>query len=227
MFKDKSVGQQADRFIEIAKDVATSDKVKRQIRHIRRFVGDFVEPGYSLDDDEEIIIGGNWNNHTEWEDGDREVVDDTIGRLADILQRIGCRIVWDDEWESCYGCQGVVRITGDSYAWKPYHKVMHGGMYCADCIKEDFEQFMDEYVNNPETAVTFDIDLEEYGFEQFNGQFENGMYQHQMGNPRPEEVFEQLQQDYRTVIFKMDSTGQFDTNWSVWVKDKYEEEGGT
>lgn len=220
MFKDKSTYEQAQQLIEIAKRVATSDKIQRRIGYIRIYSGEFAEPGYSLDEDEKLIVGGNWNDHTEWEDGDCEVVDDTIGRLASALQRIGCRIVWDDEWEECHECLSVVRVTGDSYSWKPYHKIMHGGLYCGDCIKSVFEKFIDAYANNPETALTLDIDLTEYGFEQYNGQFENGMYEHQLDNPRPEEVFEELETEYETIIFKIDSTGQFDTNWSVWVKDE-------
>lgn len=163
-----------------------------------RIIPDVVEPGYT---DQEPLFIGDWNNNR---------------KIADVLESFGYYIGWCDEWTECHGCYSAVRTQPDSYSWKQSFILKHSGLYCHECVKEDPETWLDIYVNNPDRALTINVDLTDHGFQKHNGGFESGWYKHT--NDNPNEVYEELEDQYDEIIFKISSTGQFSTGWTVWVR---------
>jgi hypothetical protein len=100
-----------------------------------------------------------------------------------------------------------------------------GDVYCLDHAIDDLEWLLEEgeYVNNPRKALTFDADLESIGFEQFNGQYENGWHPGQ--DDKPEDALERARAaGWSEGVFVINETGQFDIGFQLWVRNTETEE---
>ena len=123
-----------------------------------------------------------------------------------------------DEWASCGECRQVVRTSPTHWGWTPDYYSSHGELICRECMLEDKETYIEYLKNNPRKANTMlhPEHLKELGFKKFNGTFVTGFHEGQ--NDSPEEMFEALKDEYDEVIFHIDASGQFDTEWEVWVR---------
>jgi hypothetical protein len=207
---------------------------------------EYCEPGYTMDGDGPLLLA-DWNSRRQWgwawvfrsvgidhrskaemfvAREERVVVgeDNTAPRLSDLFAKLGCTIDWYDEYQLCNDCQKAFRTSGDSYGWTQYGFLSEDGhAVCGDCIKDDPDDYLEELEGNPRKAVTLDVDLEKQGYVCLNWDekgcvtsYENGLYGGQCDEPG--KVAEAL--DKRKItryLFNVDSVGQFDLDFSVWI----------
>jgi hypothetical protein len=193
----------------------------------------YAEPGYGSDD--AVIAFGDWNPKRFPRDDDAPLTKaENLGpRLARALETAGCEIEWYDEWARCGDCQRAIRTSADSYSWTMYGAFVEDACeyICADCMAENIENYLPDYVNNAHRAVTFvgSAKLGELGFEHYKPDdpqtYEHGWHEGQDDNPETILV-EILQSDENAeVVFLINSVGQFDMRFSAWVRHNDEEEG--
>lgn len=183
----------------------------------------YAEPGY--DAPENGVLFANWNAETRYNETTHkfETVDDTMSRIAKVAETAGYETEWYDEWSTCGDCGLAVRTSPDSYSWQPSYVVLNEcELLCKGCVEPD--DIIEEYLNNPRKAISADLDinLEDHGFELYSDQFENGWHPGQ--NDQPENIIADLkadgQLDNRDFVFQIDSTGQFDVGFSLWLREK-------
>lgn len=209
--------------IEAGIKSAKTEEAKWRIEDIQIYEF-YSEPGYNSD---KPIAFGNWNDISRWneDEGKFEKIDDTPSRVADLLEKNGYELEWNDEWISCDECGGAVRTSGDCWDWTPYYYQNDDGTFCVNCIKKDPSYYLEE-IEGTCKCDTLDIDLEENGYQKIDIDFENGLYGGQCADTQKIAIsLEKL--DISKYIFQIDSKGQFDISFSVWVSnDEVEEFGG-
>jgi len=182
----------------------------------------YAEPGYT--DPQVGIVTGNWNDEepcilSEFVDPDHEDTEPgeiiTPGRALELL---GCELEWSDEWDSCHDCMKLVRSQPNSYGWKRAAWVSDDcEVFCHECVKADPSDYIESLVGVDNNGITIeDIDLEKYGFVKLQDNLENGWYGGQKADPKV--VGKALRkQGIDRYVFVIDSVGQFDLSFSVWV----------
>ena len=131
---------------------------------------------------------------------------------------------WSDEWETCSQCNKLVRSQPDSYSWtRQYWDTEDGEIVCVECVQEHPEDYLESLEGSTSKCITIDgIDPTEHGYKLLEEGFQNGLYGGQSADPK--KIGKSLQkQGVERFIFKMDSVGQFDCEFSVYVhEDDYE-----
>lgn len=177
---------------------------------------------------------------TDDEDGDMYIIVDShddIKKLTEVVRDVlnledediwlddvlGVEVVFNDEYTTCSDCNKVIRVSPDSYSWKPDYYVGDGFIACNKCFNdtEDYKEgYVQERVNNPQQANTIldDEQLRLLGFERMNGSYEAGLHEGQ--NDNPQIIYDELEDRYDEVLFSIDGVGQFDTSFSVWVRGR-------
>lgn len=184
-----------------------------------------AEPGYEPDGS--IVVLGNWNpkRYPRGDDAPLTEAENLGPRLADRLTEVGAEIEWYDEWTQCHECYRAVRTQGDSCHWKPFYVMAECEMICADCARQDVDTYLENYVNNPQNAVTWcgPAELEAAGWEQYAPgnpqQYENGWHHGQDDNPN--EILSGIlaENEDAEVVFLLDENSQFYMRFSAWVKN--------
>ena len=163
--------------------------------------------GYAGDCDEKLIATGNWN----------DVDGSTLpSRIQDLFEAMGIETEWSDEWTECSECYGLIRTEPDSYHWVPEYTYIDGYV-CHACLKKDPEGYLSSLESCPESANTVkDIDPSEYGYVKFNdGSYRTG---YSGASPSPSTIAEYMgSRAVDRYLFHIDSVGQFDCEWSVYV----------
>ena len=180
------------------------------------YASDYAEPGYDSPDNG--IYFSNWNDRSEYIDGRRIVIDDTMPRVAKLLEHIGASIEWSDEWTTCADCGRAVRTSPDGHGWKQqWAMIDECEIVCADCLAEDPVDFLEKLEGKDTTALTFDtIDPAAHDYILISDEFESGWYPGQ--NDSPEKIGVLLRAAHITrYLWRIDSTGQFDVNYSLYV----------
>ena len=223
--KDKFA--RAQRVLEIACRMAEkTDKangggytVQNSISEIGLFTH-YSEPGY----DGELIALGNWNDVISYDHTTktRKVVSNLPTRVGDILEKLGFELEWIDKWTNCCDCGGLVRTQGDSYSWtRSYHECTgNGEVSCIDCLQADPESYLSELEGNCDTANTIsEIDPADHGYVKVNeDSYESGYYPGQ--HDQPQKVAKELEKmGVSRYLFNIDSVGQFESKWSVFVHE--------
>lgn len=162
---------------------------------------DYAEPGYSAE--RHGVLAANWNPFP----------DDVVS----LLEKAGFSIEWSDEWTECVGCNKAVRTVADSYGWRRSYLETDDGALCQACAREEPDTVLDQIMNNPRAALTFDLgDLGELGFVKLMGDLESGLHPGQDADPAL--IARQLRAaGVDRYFFQIDSVGQFDLDFSVWV----------
>lgn len=180
----------------------------------------YAEPGYSLREDQIGIVFANWNDKSHYDEDLREFVvdDDTMPRLARIAEWLGFEIEWSDEWCVCE-CGKAFRVNADSYSWTMHGHIFDGWVECGDCIKEDPTNYIEDIQGSYRNADTIlGATLADHGYARVDIQFEHGLYGGQDASPRA--IWNTLYESQITgVIFSIDTVGQFDSHFSVWVRE--------
>ena len=202
--------------IESAKNHATTWQAKAALEDLWTST-DYSEPDYSQPESK-LIAFANWNDVRHWDkSSNQSVVDDTImPRLGEILEkRYGAELEWSDEWSSCCSCGKAVRTQPDSNGWTPSFVNLEGEIVCCNCL--DPEIVLSELEGKSTKALMIQsINPADHGYVLLEAGFESGFYPGQNANPRT--VGKNLNAlGITRFLFKVDSVGQFDTTFSVWV----------
>lgn len=197
-------------------------KTKNQIVHCHlddiNLYDAYAEPGYETPASGIIAIG-NWNSVTIGPDKE----DLTLRRLGRMLERrYGVSLEWDDEWSSCDECGKLIRTSPDCYGWTGSYWITDGSIICHECVKSSessIREYLESYEGHARNAMTIDIDPEEHGYVKLNSQsYENGLHGGQ--NDAPAAIAKTLRaKGARRILFKIDSKGQFDLDFSVYVHE--------
>lgn len=194
---------------------------------------DYAEPGYTKRDPDGDIFFGNWNPPKFYFSTNDKATFESLSlkekktamgmaRVAEFIERIGSSVEWSDEWATCYDCSRAFRTQADSYSWQPSYIDIDGELSCDKCFFSKVEEDMlDELAENGH-GIPFTDDrlfdmLEEFDYKKVNeDSFEAGLYGGQDDSP------EKLRDAFRKggvthSIFVIDSTGQFDRHFSVYV----------
>lgn len=186
------------------------------------FATHYSEPGYD-DPESGIIAFGNWNSVQRYDQKSRKFVEDPHNRawesLAKALERVGVELEWEDEWSTCGACGGAVRTSPDGYDWTPSYIDSDGERTCIECVRENPGDHLDYYVGDPKRAITSGmIDPKDHGFTKIIGDLEAGFHDGQDADP--EVISKGLRKlGVERFLFTIDSNGQFDIEFSVWVAD--------
>lgn len=213
----------ANRIIEAAKNSTTNREVLSRLENMG-WSREYAEPGYTTPANGAGIYFSNWNAAGPYDKpGER---DNTMGRVANLLEKVGADIQWEDEWTTCSQCGRAVRTQQDSYGWKRSFVEGDGELACLRCVEEDPEPYLEEFEGKSNRAWTLDsIDPAEHGYVLIEDGFENGWHPGQ--NDNPQEIADKLRaQGIERFLFVVDSVGQFDLGFSVWRKVEEGEEDG-
>ena len=180
---------------------------------------DYAEPGYELTMPGVPILLANWNSETRWnkKTNKSETISNLMPLLGKFAEEVNCSIEWSDEWAVCE-CQKAFRISPDSYGWTKYGGTIADMDVCGDCIKHDPEEYFEEISGNPRMAITINgLNPEEHGYVRINNEsFEYGLYGGQTASS--DAIARTLVSAGITeFLFSVDSTGQFDMRFSVYV----------
>jgi hypothetical protein len=186
---------------------------------------DYAEPGYSSVVDPSgspnfPVFLANWNSKSRWDsDLNKSVTTcELMPKLARLIEENNGAIQWSDEWDVCSDCRKAYRNSPDSHGWKQYGAVIDGDAICGECINEDPSEYFEWLRGESDRAVTIHgVDPAEHGYVKVNSQsFEHGLYGGQDASPIS--IAECLQNaEIEDFIFFVDSTGQFDLRFSVYV----------
>ncbi len=191
-----------------------------RLEEINLVIG-YAEPGYGCTDS--IIAFGNWNPIGGFSDDGPEEgstdIRDLPRRVGDLLEKAGVSIKWNDEWATCGGCYKAVRTQADSYGWtRSYTESEDGDISCEDCTLEDPTEYLEGLEGDSNKAITLAIDPTAHGYLLIPEQFENGLYGGQSASPNL--IAEGLEEmDITRYVFNIDSVGQFDAKFSVYVHE--------
>jgi hypothetical protein len=206
------------RIIEAGINAAKSHQGRSQIEEIRLCTEGYAEPGYT-DPKSGVIAFGNWNYVSRWNNDTRicDVLDPTPDRVAKLLDKIGVELEWSDEWDICGDCGKAVRTKPDSYGWKgAYWQDENADVHCHECVGDDPTEYLEFLEGKHRSCVTLDLDLADHGYILLEDEYEAGFYGGQDADP--ELVSEALrEQGVERFIFNLDSVGQFELSFSVWV----------
>jgi hypothetical protein len=171
----------------------------------------YAEPGYFPIDAR--VYMANWN-------------DEGLDRVGTLLEHLGHRTEWSDEWEVCEVCRRAVRVQPDSYSWLPSYTRLEGDTHCLDCVLGS-EELSTEWLSDVQGEVSraliyhdervLDL-LESEGFVKVNedAAFENGLHGGQDDDPSA--IARTLQgAGVLGYIFLIEGVGQFDRDFSVYV----------
>lgn len=172
--------------------------LERHGRYLDDCASTYGEPGYS--DPQAGILFANWN--------------DVPRHIINGLERRGFELEWSDEW--CTDSNGrAYRTSPDSYGWRPSYVYLDGEILGRDEARADPSWYVEEYLlNDPDRADTFDINLAALGFT-MREQCEHGWHPGQTDDPK--KIYAELEEKF-DVVFQLDSSGQFDIHFSVWVR---------
>ena len=169
---------------------------------------EYGEPGYTRNFPNQPIFFSNWNK-----------VPKHVLRWLD--NRINME--WEDEWITTYSSNKVYayRTQPDCYHWKPsyiFNDWTNGEIVGRlDMEDEDLQRsYIEEYLlDDPKVCDMFDLDYAKFGFEQINGDFENGWYG---CVDDPKEVLKYWQEKLpdHEFIFGSYSSGQFAVNFNLY-----------
>lgn len=193
-------------------------------RFYKELDGDFTYGTMNKTDDTLYIIFHGWDEHKKFVKMCQEYMNDENLQDYDIEKEFDCELVFDDEYSTCDDCQHVIRTSADSYSWQPDFYVGDGFIVCGDCFRDETdyqEAYLKERTNNPKVAINglmTEEHLEDLGFKKANIEsFESGWHDYRQ-NDNPNEIYEKLENIFYEVVFMVDGVGQFDVNFSVWVR---------
>ena len=215
--------------IELARKKAEKAGAQRAVSLIDdiQMATEYAEPGYSTDKD--VILFGNWNKIDRWNEAHHKCEpiepDNTIWmKLVELLGK-HCELQWEDEWTRCSECNNAIRTQPDSYSWTRSFVDLEEGILCCECARKSATDWLEsDFENQPTKAVTdgLDLDLTSLGYNRVDEKFEHGLYGGQDADPK--KIGEALRkQGITRFLFSLDSVGQFDANFSVWIhQDQWE-----
>jgi hypothetical protein len=148
---------------------------------------------------------------------------------------VGCCCTgFPDEYDTCHSCNKIIRTSPTCHGWSPDYITTEYERICRECIEDNednMEILIDEYSNNSDKAIPdWAIPLvKRNGFMCLDDEeeetcqiFVSGLHPYQ--NADPKKIIENLEKDgyldKYDFLFAINSTGQFDIHFSLWIKEK-------
>lgn len=209
--------QWARRLYEIYADACIEAGGRRHYMELRMFDGWANDP----EEEDSPVIAGNWNDiHAPYVQGEpSKVLNDEPSRLCAVFERMGFEIEWCDQVTDCSGCYRAIRTEPTHYGWQP--DFVHGEceILCIECIKADPTDLMEEKEGNHQTAWNLpDIDPADHGYWRAGDNYESGWHPGQADHPEEiAKILKAIKVD--RFLFVIDSVGQFDVHFSVYVHE--------
>ena len=211
----------ARRIIDAGLLFSTTMEAKGRLESITFSTG-YVEPGYD-DPTSGLIAIGDWNPVTvqpistaPCDSLPSQVVDDVPQRVGYLLEELGLKLENEDEWTICRQCERAFRTRENSHNWMFFGwDDGEGNFTCGECLYVDpteYIAFLESHHNHCLTIPS--IDLRNYGFVMLEQGFVHP------GDNDPRLIVRALQdQGIDRYIIRMDSTGQFNSNFSVHLHE--------
>jgi len=214
--KRKKILRRVNWVLDAAQRVAKTSEARSYIEGIQLCVDGYAEPSYD-DPKSGLVALGNWNGITRYDrdTGKFEPIDDTPIRVANLLERLGVELEWEDEWITCSSCNKLVRTQPNSYCWLQSYVEVSGDALCMNCV--DPAEYLESLEGEFTKANTIqDIDPSKYDYIRLDQDFEHGMHYGQ--DASPELIAKALKRrGIQRYLFNIDSRGQFDVDFSAWV----------
>lgn len=163
-------------------------------------------------DSDKVWVTGNWNG-------------ELGGRLFKALERIGVDAEWYDQCDPCSDCQKLMETHATSYMWQPsYIRDNEGQIVCFDCLDLSSDDVLEEfgYIDDYNKCIPDKLGekLSEWGWEPYNGVYENGWHPGQTDDPHV--IFDKIKEKSPelSVVFRLDETSQFYIRFTAWTKNR-------
>ncbi len=128
---------------------------------------------------------------------------------------------FNDEYDSCSDCQNVIKTSPNCYGWKADYVYVDSDILCCDCIKDNADDLIGGYVNNPNKPVPDEIrENIDMGFVPVDIWYENGIHPGQNDDPRK---MGKLLNDNDIDYFIEHENSQFYVEFRYWVQEEKEE----
>lgn len=215
---------------------------------IRKTISDTMENSTFSQDEEPFLIVAGWDEINYFERGIFNALDEYTNTDADQekIEDLGLNMTWygitnennygkffedcmtyintewgfGDEYTLCSDCYKVIRTSPTSYDWTPDYTLGDGYIICNECAKENKEEYIQEYINNQQKAITWlnEDEIIDMGFVQLNKEhYETGFHSHMDDSPAME--FQKFQDQYEEIVFTIYANSQFYTTWDIWGRN--------
>lgn len=175
-----------------------------QSEHNAEWCHHYGEPGYQ--DPEKGILLANWNNVPK--------------NMQTWLEGAGYSLEWSDEWVIDYEHNKAYRCSADSYSWECQFIVGDGGFIFPDDGAAEFIEYLSHDRPNARWGALpswiTEADLEEEGYELFQGGLETGYHPGQTDDPQ-ELAKRAFDAGAERVVFRKTENSQFYTRFECWV----------
>ena len=172
------------------------------------------------------VFTADWNTETRWdaEHNQSIVLDDSLSRLGELLESLpNTEIDRSDQVDGCGECYKAIETQPTHYGWTPpYAFVEDVGNVCQGCLQNDPEAYLVDLEENDNSALSpsLGIDPSDYGYQQVPQEYETGWHPGQNDSPTTVRHTLSDQLWMTRYLFAIDSTGQFDTQWSIWIHEE-------
>lgn len=210
--------------IERAANAARKNKAFKALNRLENITsaGNYSEPGYSTN--KQAILFGNWNKLNRWDDGMKQHItiepDNKIWMRAVKALGLVAELEWEDEWTTCSCCGNAIRTQADSYGWTRSYHMAECEIICCECIPKQAAAVLEDYVADSRKAIAHSLGINpsNHGFVKVDMEFQNGLHPGQDSDPK--KIAAALEKrGIDRYVFTLDSVGQFDATFSVWVDE--------
>lgn len=169
-----------------------------------------------------IIFTANWNEETQYnrETGEHQVLDNSLHRLGDLLERLPeVEIAWSDCISRCSECNRCIVTEAQYYGWTRPYVILEGEIICTGCIQNDPQPLLDYLEGNTQEALVpaLNIDLAQHGYTRLPIEFQSGLHPGQIDTPQAvAELLDQLGLEEHFIV-QVSEVGQFDSHWYMWI----------
>lgn len=123
---------------------------------------------------------------------------------------------FNDEYDACGNCAGLIRTSANSYIWQPDFWEDDDERICHNCVREHYrEDYLDSFVNQNRLLNDCVVDPGEFEFVKLERDFESGFHPGQDDDPG--KVIAGIN-DAGFDIVLTGSVEQFCTNREVWAR---------
>lgn len=175
--------------IERFRRTAAKRNFQRILRRLENmsYADKYVEPGYSLGENSQGILFGNWNHWGRYKGGQYVLDDESkmMSRIVHILEKVA-DLEWHDEWTTCSDCGGSVRTQRDCYGWQPAYVLLDCELICLDCCAEHVDEVLEHFDGKDGRALSssLKIDPAQHGYKLAQKDFEMAGTAGRMPTPR-------------------------------------------
>jgi len=173
------------------------------------------QPG--TDNEKEVIVT-NWN--------------EVPCAMSDYLEKF-YELDWEDESDCCCECFAHIHTMPTYHGWAPDYINTENGAVCKNCILDNAEDYLEDFTFWSDSLPVYPRaipawlkeKLQENDFVPFHSidseckdMFENGLHYGQTDTPEKVAALITEELGPREILFCIDSSGQFDINFSAYIK---------